>query len=141
MRKRHVFLTYKATGSLRLGRKVTAYPHTLKGAEFILETSYPSKRIVCQTDNSSKYKSEDELFEFCSTICLDILSGKQKTLRKYRNQSLSCGNFVKKPSTFRLDINLETDNPSKTNYPSVSTSSRRANRRICLRRILLHNSS
>ena len=31
----------------------------------------------------------------------------------------------KKPSTFRLDVNLETDNPSKTNYPSVSTSSRR----------------
>ena len=35
-------------------------------------------------------------------------------MRKYRKQSLSCGNFVKKPSTFRLDINLETDNPSKT---------------------------
>ena len=120
MRKRHVFLTYKATGSLRLGRKVTAYPHTLKGAEFILETSYPSKRIVRQTDNSSKYKSEDELFEFCSTICPDILSGKQKTLRKYRNQSLSCGNFVKKASTFRLDINLETDNPSKTNQSQTN---------------------
>ena len=42
---------------------------------------------------------------------------------------------------FRLVINLETDHPSKTSYPSVSTSSRRANRRISLRRILLHNSS
>ena len=32
-------------------------------------------------------------------------------------------NFAKKtPCTFPLDINLETDNPSKTNYPSVSTS-------------------
>ena len=49
-------------------------------------------------------------------------------------------NFVKKPSTFRLDIKLDTDNPSKTNYPSDSTSSRRANRRISLRRLLLHNS-
>ena len=87
-------------------------------AEFILETSYPSRRIIRQTDNSSKYKSEDE---FCSIICLETTAGK-KTLRKYRNQPLSCGNFVKKPSTFRLDINLETDNPSKTNYPSVSTS-------------------
>ena len=29
-------------------------------AEFILETNYPSRRIIRQTDNSSKYKSEDE---------------------------------------------------------------------------------
>ena len=43
-------------------------------AEFILETSYPSRRIIRQTDNSSKYKSEDE---FCSIMCLDILSGKR----------------------------------------------------------------
>ena len=99
-------------------------------AEFILETSYPSRRISRQTENSSKYKSVDE---FCSIICLDILSGKQETLRKYRNQSLSCGNFVKKPSTLRLDITEY--------YPSVSTSSKCANRLISLRRILLHNSS
>ena len=52
----------------------------------------------------------------------DGLQNWSETLRKYRDQSLSWGNFVKKPSTFRLDINLETDNPSKTNYPSVSTS-------------------
>ena len=39
-------------------------------AEFILETSYPSRRIIRQTDNSFKYKSEDE---FCSIIRLDIL--------------------------------------------------------------------
>ena len=70
-------------------------------AEFILETSYSSRRVIRQTDSSSKYKSEDE---FCSIICLVILSGKQELL-KYRNQPLSCGNFVKKPSTFRLDIN------------------------------------
>ena len=38
-------------------------------AEFILETSYPSRRIIRQTDNSSKYKSEDE---FRRIICLDI---------------------------------------------------------------------
>ena len=29
-------------------------------AEFILETSYPSRPIIRQTDNSSKYKFEDE---------------------------------------------------------------------------------
>ena len=29
-------------------------------AEFILATNYPSKQIICQTDNSSRYKSEDE---------------------------------------------------------------------------------
>ena len=28
--------------------------------EFILETNYPSRRIIRQTDNSSKYKSVDE---------------------------------------------------------------------------------
>ena len=32
----------------------------LRLAKFILETSYPSRRIICPTDNSSKYKSEDE---------------------------------------------------------------------------------
>ena len=42
---------------------------------------------------------------------------------------------------FHLNINLETDHPSKTIYPAVGTSSRRARRRISLRRILLHNSS
>ena len=43
--------------------------------EFIVEASYPSRRIFRQTDNSSKYnKSEDE---FCSIICLDTLSGKR----------------------------------------------------------------
>ena len=50
---------------------------SLSMAEFILETSYPSRRIIRQTDNSSKYKSEDE---FCSIICLETTTGK-KTLR------------------------------------------------------------
>ena len=36
--------------------------------------------------------------------------------------NIACGNFVKKLSTFRLDLNLETDHSSKTNFPSVSTS-------------------
>ena len=31
-------------------------------AECILETSYPSRRIIRQTDNSFKYKSEDEFY-------------------------------------------------------------------------------
>ena len=48
-------------------------------AEFIVETGYPSRRIIRQTDNSSKYKSEDE---FCSIICLDILSGKNRGKQK-----------------------------------------------------------
>ena len=58
--------------------------HSFPLAKFILDTSNPSRRIIRQTDNSSKYKSEDE---FCSIICLDILSGKQETMRKYGNQS------------------------------------------------------
>ena len=41
-------------------------------AEFILETNYPSRRIIRQTDNSSKYKSGAE---FWRIICLDILRG------------------------------------------------------------------
>ena len=32
----------------------------LSMAEFMLETSYPSRWIIRQTDNSSKYKSEDK---------------------------------------------------------------------------------
>ena len=43
-------------------------------AEFILETSYLSRRVIRQADNSSKYKSQDE---FCSLIFPDILSGKR----------------------------------------------------------------
>ena len=43
-------------------------------AEFILETSYQSRRIICQTHNSFKYKTEDE---FCSIICPDILRAKR----------------------------------------------------------------
>ena len=44
---------------------VAMHPHvelliTEAVAEFILETNYPSRRIIRQTDNSSKYKSEDE---------------------------------------------------------------------------------
>ena len=35
--------------------------------------------------------------------------------------------LCQKPSTFHLDINFETDNPSKTNYLSFSTPSRSAN--------------
>ena len=31
-----------------------------KMAEFILETNYPSRQIIRQTNNMSKYKSEDE---------------------------------------------------------------------------------
>ena len=37
--------------------------------EFILESSYPSRRIIRKTDNSSSYKSEDE---FWRIICLDV---------------------------------------------------------------------
>ena len=45
-------------------------------AEFIVETSYLSRRIIRQTDNSSKYKSEDE---FWRIICLDIIYLSQET--------------------------------------------------------------
>ena len=30
-------------------------------AEFILETSYPSRRVIRPTDNSSEYRSEAEI--------------------------------------------------------------------------------
>ena len=33
--------------------------------------------------------------------------------------NIACGNFVKKLSTFRLDLNLDTDHSSKTNFPPV----------------------
>ena len=72
-------------------------------AEFILETFCRSKRVIPKTDNSSKCKSEDE---FCSVICLDILSGKKETLRKYRNQSLSCETFRFVSSINSTNINV-----------------------------------
>ena len=85
--------------------------------EFILKTSYPSRRIIRQADNPSinPKTNFDEKFVY---IFIKIY----RYIAKIWNQSRSCGNFVKKPSTFRLDINLETDNPSKTNYPSAGTS-------------------
>ena len=93
-------------------------------AEFILETSYASRRIIRQTDSSSKYKSDDELF--CSIIRLDILRWLHDGCSVVEEPS--CENIETSPSrvetssTFRLDINLETGYPSKTNYPSVNTS-------------------
>ena len=57
------------------GEGVTAKRIHILMAEFILETFCRSKRIIPKTDNSSKCKSEDE---FCSIICLDILSGNRK---------------------------------------------------------------
>ena len=47
-------------------------------AEFIVETSYPSRRIIRQTNNSFKYKPEDEFF---SIICLETTAGKKYALR------------------------------------------------------------
>ena len=44
-------------------------PATPRLAEITLETSYPPRRIIRQTDNLFKYKSEDE---FRRIICLDI---------------------------------------------------------------------
>ena len=63
---------------------------SLSMAEFILETSYPSRRIIRQRDNLSKYKSEDE---FCSIICLETTTGK-KTLRTRKH----CENIETSPS-------------------------------------------
>ena len=62
-------------------------------AEFILGTSYPSRRITRQTDNSSKYRSEDE---FCSTIRLDILRGLQDGC--FGVEEPSCENIETSPS-------------------------------------------
>ena len=40
-------------------------------------------------------------------------------MRKYRNHHLSCGNFVKKPSKFRLDVNLLTDESAPDEFCSI----------------------
>ena len=73
-----------------------------KVAEFILETSYPSRRIIRQTDNSSKYKSEDEFF---SIICLGILSETSAGNRE------NCENIETSPS--------HVENSSKNRLSSV----------------------
>ena len=78
---------------------------------------------------------ENNLVNFMLPLCLANLAQDRKT--RCRDEITSSKNRLR----FRLDINLEMDHPSKTIYPSVSTSSRRANRRISLRRILLDNSS
>ena len=92
-------------------------------AEFLLETNYLS-------DNSSKDKSEDEFWRKFVYIFHAGCENIEASPSHVETSST-------KPSTFRLE-RLETDHPSKTNFPSVSTSSRRANRRISLRRILLY---
>ena len=95
---------------------------------------------IRQADYSSKYKSEEE---FCSIIRLDILCWLHD--RCFGVEEPNCGNKETSPSLRQKTVcvpsryNKETNNPSKTNYPSVCTSWRHANRRI--RRILLHNSS
>ena len=100
-------------------------------AEFILETSYLSRRIIRQTD-LSKYKSEDE---FCSIIFLDILRRLHDGC--FGVEEPSCENIETSPShvetsskklfMFSLDINLEMSYPSE--------------RRISLRQISLRNLS
>ena len=70
---------------------------------FYIFAVFPVSRVKYLDKLSSKYKSEDE---FWRIICLDILRGRQETLRKYRKQSLSYGTSAKKSFTFRLDINL-----------------------------------
>ena len=62
-------------------------------AEFILETSYSSIRIIRQTDNSSKYRSEDE---FCSIIRLHILRGLHHGC--FGVEEPSCENIETSPS-------------------------------------------
>jgi len=62
-------------------------------AEFILKTSYPSRRIIRQADNSSKYKSEEE---FCSIIRLDILRWLHDGC--FGVEEPSCGNIETSPS-------------------------------------------
>ena len=62
-------------------------------AEFILETSYPSRRITRQTDNSCKYTSENE---FCSRIRLDILRGLHDGCFGFKKSS--CENIETSPS-------------------------------------------
>ena len=95
---------------------------------------------IRQADYSSKYKSEEE---FCSIIRLDILCWLHDGC--FGVEEPNCGNKETSSSLRQKTVcvpsryNKETNNPSKTNYPSVCTSWRHANRRI--RRILLRNSS
>ena len=85
-------------------------------AEFIVETRYLSRRIIRQTDNLSKYKSEDE---FWRIICLDIYLFIPGNIEKTSPSHVETSS---KNRLSLLDINLETDNPSnvtKTNTASV----------------------
>ena len=98
-------------------------------AEFILETSYLSRRIIRQTD-SSKYKSEDE---FCSIIFLfrglhdGCFGVEEPSCKNIETSPSHVETSSKKLSMFSLDINLEMS------YPS--------DRRISLRQISLRNLS
>ena len=105
-------------------------------AKFILQTSYGlSVRRIIRLSINPKTNFDEQ---FVQIFIYLFIPG---NIAKIQKPVSPIWKLRQKPSTFRLDMNLETDNPSKTNYPSVSTCSRRANRRISFRRIFLHNSS
>ena len=109
----------------------------LSMAEFILETNYPSRRIIHQTDNSSKYKFEDEFWRiFCLHIryalrelddwCFDVeprkLGDRSKTIWRH-SLSLWLPSFLPEiPSSMFfefLQIPLHLRTSSAPNVPVV----------------------
>ena len=104
-------------------------------AEFILETNYSQGglsvrriirlRINPKTNNLCRY-----LYRYILKLQKPV-----PLMRQLRQKTV----YVQSGYEFR--DGSETDHPSKTNFPPVSASSRRANTRISLRRRLLHNSS
>ena len=99
-------------------------------AKFILETNYPSRRIIRLSINPKT--NFDEYFVYiyvtryaCDTTGVLVLSRVEAWHpRKPCENIETTPSHVETPSKnrlrFRLYINLETDHPSKTIYPSVS---------------------
>ena len=107
-------------------------PHLTMGRIYTRDELLSVRRIIPLSINPKK--------NFCSIIRLDILCWLHDGC--FGVEELSCGNIETSPSLRQKTVcvpsryNKETNNPSKTNYPSVNTSWRHTNRRI-----LLHNSS
>ena len=84
-----------------------------------ISEEYPLSSAKCMLDR------EDNLMTFMLPFPLLNLTQDRKNCFTGRQHeigisgNIACENFVKKLSTFRLDLNLETDHSSKTNFPPV----------------------
>ena len=71
---------------------------------------------------SSRLRVNRDTFHFILGETEDLITKERTRLRHQQTEWQLALTLYKNPQRFRLDIKIETHHPSKTIYPSVSTS-------------------